>query len=35
MRVTQPFDFAQGHEPVEWQMGVFQQLLKSVKNFAK
>ncbi|MGD9074605.1 MAG: hypothetical protein PVJ69_05290 [Desulfobacteraceae bacterium] len=27
MRVTQPFDFAQGHELVEWQMGVFRQLL--------
>ena len=27
MRVTQPFDFAQGHELVEWQMGVFRQPL--------
>jgi hypothetical protein len=25
MRVTQPFDFAQGHELVEWLMGVFRQ----------
>jgi hypothetical protein len=25
MRVTQPFDFAQGREPVERQMGVFRQ----------
>jgi hypothetical protein len=25
MRVTQPFDFSQGHELVEWQMGVFRQ----------
>ena len=25
MRVTQPFDSAQGHELVEWQMGVFRQ----------
>jgi hypothetical protein len=25
MRVTQPFDFAQGHELVEWQMGVSRQ----------
>jgi hypothetical protein len=25
MRVTQPFDFAQGCEPVERQMGVFRQ----------
>jgi hypothetical protein len=25
MRVTQPFGFAQGHELVEWQMGVFRQ----------
>jgi hypothetical protein len=25
MRVTQPFGFTQGHELVEWQMGVFRQ----------
>jgi hypothetical protein len=25
MRITQPFDFAQGHELVEWQMAVFRQ----------
>jgi hypothetical protein len=25
MRVTQPFDFAQGREPAERQMGVFRQ----------
>jgi len=26
--VDRPFGFAQGHEPVEWQMGVFQQPIK-------
>ena len=25
VRITQPFGYAQGHEPVEWQMDVFRQ----------
>ena len=32
MSATQPFDFAQGHEPVEWQMDVFQQPGDEIKG---